>query len=258
VHAIPAVFRTALRDALANRRSFWVQIGVMLANDLAWVAFWLLFFGAVGSLRGWDAQRVLLLFAVLTTTAGISLGLLGNARRIGQLIADEQLDAVLALPVAPLPYLLARRVDTVMLGDLVFGPILFVASGNAGPQRALVFVLGSLCGAAVLSGFLVAVGALTFFVGGRGHQSDLGFQAILILSSYPLDVFGGATKLLLYTAVPAAFVTGLPTSLVNGFDARSAGLLVGAAAATWLVAATLFGLGLRRYVSGSALVRSGT
>jgi hypothetical protein len=47
---------------------------------------------------------------------------------------------------------------------------------------------------------------LTLFVGGRGEQADLGFNAILIFASYPLDLFGGArTKMLLFTAVPAAF-----------------------------------------------------
>src|SRR5690349_13994239 len=95
---ILATFRTALRDAWANRRSFWVQVSVMAANDLAWVAFWLLFFNSVGSLRGWDSSRVLLLFAILCTCAGLSLGLLANARRIGQLVGDGEIDAVLALP----------------------------------------------------------------------------------------------------------------------------------------------------------------
>ena len=36
----------------------------MIVNDLAWVGFWFLFFDQVGSVRGWDLDRVLLLFAV--------------------------------------------------------------------------------------------------------------------------------------------------------------------------------------------------
>ncbi len=44
----------------------------------------------------------------------------------------------------------------------------------------------------MLVGFLVALGSLTLFAGGRGEQADLGFQAILIFASYPIDVFGGA------------------------------------------------------------------
>src|SRR4051812_22989427 len=254
--AVLATFRTAVRDAWANRRSFWVQVGVMVANDLAWVVFWVLFFDRVGSLRGWDAQRTLLLFSILCTTAGLSLGLLANARRIGQLAGDGELDSVLALPVPTLPYLLARRIDTALLGDLIFGPLLFLASGRPGPERIALFVAGALCGACVLVGFLVVAGSLTFWLGGRGAQADLGFQAILILASYPLDVFGGATKLVLFTAVPAAFVTGLPTRLVDEFTVTTALALGGAAAVAIALSGLVFGLGLRRYTSGALFVRA--
>ena len=160
---------------------------------------------------------MLLLFAILTTVTGAALGLLANARRIGELIAGGALDAALALPTNPLAYLLTRRVDTALLGDLAFGPVLFVVAGDPTPERAVVFVFGAVCGTVVLVGFLVALGSVTLFAGGRGEQADLGFQAILIFASYPIDVFGGLTKLFLFTAVPAAFVTGLPTSLVSSF-----------------------------------------
>ena len=88
-------------------------------------------------------------------------------------------------------------------------------AGHPTPERALVFVVSSALAAVVLVGFLVLAGSLTFFIGGRGAQSDIAFQAVLLLSSYPLDVFGGATRLLLFTAIPAAFVTGLPVRLVD-------------------------------------------
>jgi ABC-2 type transport system permease protein len=246
-----ATFRTAALAAWANRRSFWVQVAIMLANDLAWVAFWILFFARVGNLRGWDASKVLLLFAILTTVAGTALGLFANARRIGELAADGEIDAALTLPVHPLSYLLARKVDTALLGDLLFGPLLFVAAGHPTLERAALYLAASLCGSAVLIGFLVAAGSLTFFVGGRGEQADLGFQAILLLASYPLDVFGGATKLLLFSVVPAAFVTGLPVRLVTDFSAATAATLMAAALGFSALGIGLFQVGLSRYSSGS-------
>lgn len=254
--SIRAAFRTAVLDAWANRRSFWIQVSIMLANDLAWVAFWLLFFNRVGTIRGWDAQRVLLLFAILTTIAGIALGLLANARFIGTLAARGELDAVLVLPVSTLGYVLVRRIDAAMMGDLLFGPVLFLFAGAPTPERTAIYVVGSLCGAAVMVGFLVAVGALTLFVGGRGEQGDLAFQAILILASYPLDLFGGVTKLLLFTAVPAAFVTGLPTTLVDDFDVGRALALVAAAVGFSGLGVATFKLGMRKYASGAVWTRA--
>lgn len=250
-----ATMGAAFREAWSNRRGFWFQIAIMMANDVAWVVFWVLFFHRVGSLGGWDTHKVLLLFSILCTVSGIGLGLLANARRLGELIAAGALDAALALPTNPLAHLLTRRVDTALLGDLTFGPVLFVAAGDPTPERTAVFVFGSACGALVLVGFLVALGSITLYAGGRGEPADLGFQAILIFASYPIDVFGGLTKLFLFTAVPAAFVTGLPTSLVSSWHWPVAAGAAGAAAFFALGAAAAFELGLRRYTSGALWTR---
>jgi viologen exporter family transport system permease protein len=251
-----ATTRTAFQEAWSTRAGFWFQVSIMVANDAVWVAFWILFFRKVGTLRGWDTHEVLLLFAILCTCSGISLGLLANARRIGELVAGGGIDAALALPTNPLTYLLTRRVDTALLGDFAFGPILFLAAGHPTPERALLFVFGVLCGSAVLVGFLVALGSLTFFAGGRGEHADLGFQAILIFASYPLDVFGGLTKLFLFTAVPAAFVSGLPTRIVTSFSWPQALAAVAAAVVFAALGAATFSLGLRRYSSGAIWTRA--
>ncbi len=246
-----AVLRSAFADAAARRSAFWTQIAAMIVNDVAWVAFWLIFFNRVSSVRGWDADRVLLLFAVLTTSAGLVLGLLSNSRRIPTLVEDGSLDEVLALPVAPLPHLLVRRVDTVNLGDVAFGVVLFAVSGNPTGQRLLVFLVGSLASAVLLTGFLVLTGSLVF-VNGGGRAGDLGLHSVLLLASYPADVFTGATKALLYTAVPAAFVSAVPARLIDDFSVSDALLLLGAAGVFATLGWAAFTAGLRRYTSGSS------
>jgi ABC-2 type transport system permease protein len=254
VRAVGAALRGAAAEAWANRQAFWLQVTVMVVNDVAWIVFWALFFRRVGSLRGWDLERVLLLWAVLTTVAGLALGFLANARRIAQYARDGSLDAVLALPVSPLPYLLVRRLDTTNLGDLAFGLVLFAVGGRPTPQRVLLFAAGVACGTLLLTGFLVLVESLAFFTR-RSEAGELAFHAVLLLASYPIDVFAGATKLALYTVVPAAFVAAVPARLVDQFDLRTAALLlaasVGFAAAGWAT----FTAGLRRYTSGAAWTR---
>lgn len=248
---VVATMRKAFAEAWAKRSSFWFQVAVMVTNDLFFVAFWFLFFRKVDSVRGWDVDRTLLLLAILATVSGVALGLFPNARRLGQMVSDGGLDAALALPTNPLPYLLARSVDPSLLGDLVFGPLLFLALGDLSLERVALFAFGSAVGAVVFVSFLVLLASTTFFAGGRDEHTDLGFQAILMLSSYPPDIFAGATKLLLFTAVPAAFVSGLPTRLVDDFSPRLAAAMMAVAAAFALGAYTAFGAGLRRYRSGS-------
>lgn len=255
IRAVLATVRAALAETRANPGALWSQAGAMVVNDLAWVAFWLLFFDRVGDVRGWDASRVLLLFAVLTTSAGLVLGLLSNARRLGQMATDGGLDAVLALPVPPLAYLLVRRIDPTNLGDLAFGVLLFLVAGDPSLGRAAIFVVGVAAGALVLVGFLVATQSLAFFLG-RSEGGDIGMHAILLLASYPADLFTGAPRMLLYTAVPAAFVAAVPATLVDDFHAGAAAGLAAVGVAFAVAGWATFTLGLRRYTSGSLWTRA--
>jgi ABC-2 type transport system permease protein len=250
MRAVRATARAARAEALANRGSFWTQVTAMVVNDIAWVVFWVIFFDRVQTVRGWDIDRVMMLFAVLCTSAGIVLGLMANTRRISEMATGGGLDAVLTLPVAPLSYLLARRVETVHVGDVAFGLTLFVVAGDPTPGRTVLFVLAVTAAVVVFAGFLVAIGSLAFFTN-RGEDADTGLHAILILATYPIDVFTGAPKAVLYSLLPAAFVAAVPANLVDHVDLGTAVALGGAAATFGLLGWGTFTLGLRHYTSGS-------
>ena len=240
----------SMAEGWSNRRGFWVQVAAMIANDLVWILFWLFFFRRFVSIRGWEFADLVILYAVLATAAGIVLGLLANSRLIGQAIADGELDAALGLPIPTLPYLLARRIDVTFVGDIVFGLGLFLILADPSPIRFAVFIASALASAGVIVGFLVLIGSTAFFFG-RSELGDLGFHALLLFASYPVDLFGGRTRFLLYAVIPAGFVSGVPVRLLNDFDWRWA-LALGSVSAALVTAAVLaFNRGLRRYTSGS-------
>ncbi len=240
----------AWAEAWSNRRGFWFQVLVMVVNDVIWIVFWYLFFDRVGEIRGWGVDELIVLFAILTTSAGFVLGALANVRRIGELAATGGLDAVLTLPTPTLPYLLVRRIQTANVGDLFFGVVLFLVLGNPTPARTAVFVFGAVCASAIMIGFLVLVGSLGFFVG-RNEGGELGFHALLLFSSYPVDVFGGSVKVFLYTVVPAGFVTSVPTELVVDPSLPMATAMAAVAATVLGLGWWTFRVGVRRYTSGA-------
>lgn len=252
---IAATMRAAFAEAWSNRAAFWTQVTAILLNDLVWIVFWLLFFRRVGPMRGWDSDSVLVLLAVLATGAGITFGILANSRRIGWLAADGDLDAALGLPVSPLVYLLVRRVDAVHLGDIGFGVVLFAFVGDPTPARLVTYLLGVAVSVIVLTGFLVLTGSMAFFTG-RTTAGDLGFNAMMILSAYPVDIFVGASKVLLYTLVPAAFIAAVPARLIDDPSAGDAAGLVVAALVFGTAGWAAFTSGLRHYTSGSAWTRA--
>lgn len=250
VRGVAATWVSAWREAVANRRGLWTHVAVMIANDVVWVVFWFLFFDRVGEIRGWDVDRLMVLFAILTTSAGAVLGLTNNVRRIGQLAGSGELDATLALPVPPLAHVLARRVDTVHVGDVIFGIVLFTVLGAPTPQRVAVYVFGVVCASLIMGGFLVLLGSVSFWVG-RNEAGELGFHAILLFANYPVDIFSGAARVFLYAVVPAGFVTSVPTRLVDDFHLGWAAAVLGVAIAVATAGWAAFTLGLRRHASGA-------
>jgi ABC-2 type transport system permease protein len=255
VRALLATSRAAVAEVAANRRSLAAQMAIMFVNDAVWVVFWVLFFRSVGEVGGWDAEKILVLQAVLTASGGIALGMLSNARRIGQLAVEGGFDAVLTLPVSPLGHVLLRRVEPTNLGDLAFGVLLFLVAGHPTPARVIVFVVVVLASAALLTGFLVLTGSLGFFAG-RSESGELGFHAMLLLGAYPVDVFAGAAQVVLYTVVPAAFVASVPAQIVGSFDGELLLALVTAATISVALAVVTFRAGLRRYTSGAVWTRA--
>lgn len=249
-----ATLRNAVDEARSNRAALLSQMGIMVVNDIVWVVFWVLFFRRVGSVRGWDSDRIVLLLSVLTSAGGVALGVLANARRVGTLAVDGELDSVLALPVPPLAHLLVRRIEAVNVGDLVFGFLLFFSLGRPTVARTAVFLGAVVAVAVLLTGFLVLTGSLAFFIG-RNEGGELGFHAMILLGAYPVDIFAGAIKVLLYTAVPAAFVSSVPAGLIEDFDVVNALWLIGVAGAFAGAGWATFTLGLRRYTSGSVWTR---
>ncbi len=255
MRSLTATMRSAFAEAWSNRSGFWLQVSIMIVNDLVWVVFWVLFFREAGSVRGWDTQQVLMLQAILTTGGGIVLGFFNNARRLGQLAADGALDATLVLPVPTLPHLLVRRVETTNLGDLIFGVALFVIGCDPTWSRIAIYLAGSLISVITLTGFLVAIGSLSFFFG-RNEAGELGFHAMVMFAMYPVDVFTGPGRAVLYSVIPAAFIASVPAKLAESFDLGMALGMIGAAVVFATVGYTMFTLGLRRYTSGSAWTRA--
>lgn len=250
-----ATARGAFLEGASNRRSLASQMLVMIVNDGVWIIFWALFFHRVGELGGWDLDGIILLQSVLTAAGGITLGLVANARRIGTLALDGGLDPVLALPVPTLGHVLLRRIEPTNLGDLVFGITLFAIAGHPTPSRVALFVVVTLASATLLTSFLVLTGSLAFFAG-RGESGELGFHAMLLLGAYPVDIFAGTAKLIMYTVVPAAFVSTVPARIIAEFDGGQAAALLGVAAGMALLAGAVFRAGLRRYTSGSVWTRA--
>lgn len=246
-----AYARVNVQTAAEYRASFFSQIVGMALNDGIWLAFWWLYFTQFPVLGSWERQDVVVLWCVVATAFGIATGVFGNCVSLAGMIVKGELDFYLVLPCDPLAHALVSRMSTSAWGDVAFGVGVFLLFGRPDAGRLALFAASVALATALLVSFFVLVNCLAFFIGSSQSLSDQLVNVMIHFASYPTSVFRGATRILLFTLIPAGFVSSTPVYVIRRFSlpffaalVLATTLLAGAAVAT-------FRAGLRRYESGN-------
>lgn len=248
-----AVWKANLLSAMEYRAAFLTQVIGMMLNNAAYFMFWVIFFNQFKEVRGWGVRDLFLLFGIAAAAFGLSVFLFGRITNLSDLISKGQLDYYLSLPQPVLLHALASHSVSSGLGDFLYGVFSFLLVGQFTFEAVLRFIVGILLGMAVFVGFMVLVHSLAFWLGNAQLISAQAFQAMITFALYPITLFEGGAKFLLFTLIPAAFIAAVPAEYVRSASWQS--LLQMLAAALLLLGAGfwLFYKGLQRYESGSAI-----
>jgi ABC-2 type transport system permease protein len=147
--------------------------------------------------------------------------------------------------------------NTTAWGDLFFGYLVYMLFVRPDLAHFLMFTGLTLSVAMLFVGFAVLSGSLGFFLGNATALSMQWFNAMLTFSTYPAILFEGAVKMLLFTLIPAGFVSYLPIEALRQLSPAHALLAVLGAFAVLVVSALVFYVGLRRYESGNLMEMRG-
>ncbi|MDF1516079.1 MAG: ABC-2 family transporter protein [Anaerolineae bacterium] len=254
---VGAYMRHNLMSAMAYREAFILQAFGMLINNLMLLVFWAVLFSRFPNLNGWNLQGVVTLYGILATGFGIAGVIFGNSGRVAQMIADGDLDYFLALPADPLVHILVSRSSLSAWGDLIFGVLVYLVANPVHWIRLPLFFLLSVFSALVFVAFGTLTGSLAFWLGQSQNLSMQMRNALITFGLYPVDIFPGAVRLLLYTIIPAAFVASLPAALLTNFSIGRFLGITGFTIAVVLLARWVFSQGLRQYGSGNLVTTRG-
>jgi ABC-2 type transport system permease protein len=142
-------------------------------------------------------------------------------------------------------------------GDLMFGLIVFlIAAPDRWASLPLFLLLGTLSALIVIA-FGVLMGSLAFWLGRAETLAGQLNDKLIAFSLYPIDIFPGLVRVLLYTLIPSAFISSVPAELLSDFRWGLLALLVAFVAGITLAARLIFHLGLRRYESGNLVTMRG-
>ena len=242
-----------LQAAMEYRAGFWSQVVSMALNDGLWMGFWWLFFRRYPVVHGWVVSDIIVIWAVPTAGFGLATGIFGRAQRLAVVITSGGLDSYLTLPRNVLLHVLVSATSASGWGDLLFGVVAFTLLIRPSPVDFLLYLALALMVAVIFTAFLVLLGSLAFWLGNSEGLSQQLMGALISFSTYPTGIFHGAVKLLLFTVLPAGFISYFPVELLHSFRwqlfAGMFAFTLGIAALAWFV----FYRGLRRYESGNRL-----
>ncbi|MGG1516672.1 ABC-2 family transporter protein [Paenibacillus oryzisoli] len=246
-------WKANLLGAMEFRLSFLLTAGTMLINNVVWIVFWGLYFRRFPVVNGWELQDVMMLWAVGAGGFGLMATLFGNATRIASLIANGQLDVYLAQPKPVLLHILLSRMSVSAIGDVAFALLVYAFFGDHSLLGVLKFGLALTLATLIFIFFTVIVNCLAFWLGNTEGLSFQLFNALLTFSTYPTGIFRGAGKLLLFTVIPAGFISYLPIGLLRSLDTKFILGAIGVVVFLSAVGIGLFYTGLRRYASGNMM-----
>ena len=246
--------RFNLSAGMEYRVSFVTQVLGMVLNNAAFIVFWMVLYGSLGSsINGYSFRDVMLLWSLASVGFGSAGVFLGNAPYLSRTIYQGELDVYLLQPKPVICNFLLSRMVISGWGDMAFGVALYILTQSITPARTALFVLFSLLWALVLVSLRIAYHSLTFFLGNAEEFAETASEMVLSFTLYPGSVFKGPVVILLYSLIPAALVAYVPAELIRNFDMGKMLMVLAADSAVVGVAWLMFHFGLRAYESGNRM-----
>ena len=248
-----ALWKANLLAAMEFRASFISQVLGMMLNNAVYFIFWIIFFDRFKQIRGWSIDDMFFLFGVVAASFGAGVYLFGNAMDLANVIANGRLDYYLSLPRPVLLHVLASRSVTSGLGDFTYGILSFIVARQFAPDTIARYVLAVFLATTTFIAFMTLVQSSAFWLGNAVLLSQQASNALVTFSLYPITLFEGNARLILFTLIPAAFIGAVPAEFIRQFTWETLAQLLGAALLMLFLALYFFHRGLRRYESGSAI-----
>lgn len=248
-------FRLNLACQFEYRISFLVNILGMILSNVSFIFFWWLAFDVAGyNVAGNSFKDVMFLWAVTSSGFGISHILFSNIHQLSCLIMTGELDTYLLQPIPVLFNVMVSGTLVTAYGDLLYGIVLLAIVWGFRARVWLIFILAVIISALVITSVNIIAHTLTFYLGNSSMITGKALDFIITFSVYPEGIFKGSIKTVMFSILPAAFVSHLPLRLVNDFNLRTLFIWLLASLFYFVLSCFFFTRGVKKYESGNLIV----
>lgn len=246
-----------VKESVSNKKSFIIQTVAMFINNFVFVLFWqILFNNKGGNINGVNIQDILYLWSIPTIGYGIAFFCFGGIDTLCNDIVDGNLDIYLTKPKHSLISTLTSRSILSAMGDLVFGIVVGIIAVKFNPLKILLLLVLGIIAGVLTTSIITCVKLLSFWLGDISNATQKYTHSLFItLTIYPEQMFPNVIKFIMYTVIPAAYVSHVPIRLMKNITV--AGIVTMLLATLFFVGLMLFlySKGLKRYESGNAITR---
>lgn len=247
-------FSVNLQSSMEYKSNFLIQSFGMVLNNASFILYWWVLFSKMGNtIGGYSFKQVLVIWAIASSGFGVSQVVFGNAMRMSDLIVDGQLDGYLLQPKNVLWNLLISRTSISAWGDFLYGVALFAFAMPFTLYNWGLFFLFVLLAGFLMTAVVVLANTLTFYLGRANAIAGLVPDFLITMTIYPEGIFGGKIRFLLYTILPAGFISYIPVRLLHQFSSRYLVYLLAFDAAFIVLTFWVFHRGLKQYESGNLM-----
>ena len=258
LRAYVLIARLWMRAIASYRASFWIlAVSGFLTTGLDFVAI-LVFFTRIDTLGGFGLREIAFLYGA--SGIGLAVGdmFVGRIERLGRMIREGSLDAMLLRPVPLLAQVCAdeftpRRLARVLQAGGVFA--WGCGAVDWTPGRAGTTAVMLICSMAIFSGLFVAMASLQFWTSESAEFANAFTYGGNTITQYPLSIFPGEVVKAITFGLPIAFVNWYPALSVLGrpdpfgLPARLQHAAPAAAVAVLVLAGLVWRAGVRHHRS---------
>ncbi|MCO5144193.1 MAG: ABC-2 family transporter protein [Oligoflexia bacterium] len=242
-----------IQAPMALRTSFLMQVIFMLLNNLVYFTVWWIFFTRFKEINGWGLAEIEAMYALTAASFGTALVFGAGARQIALKIVHGELDTYLVQPKNPLLHQVGSLSQPSGWGDMITATVLLYMSGYGTLVNIPMLLLFVFCGASFFLATAIIANSLAFWLGHVDQLARQILEFVITFSVYPQNIFPAGFKVILFTILPAGFISYLPIEILKSKNYLWIFGLVAACAFYLALAQFIFYRGLRRYESGNKI-----
>jgi ABC-2 type transport system permease protein len=251
-----AYFAQYAKVRVSYRGDFFISVATSMTATIFSLGFVLVLFARIPSLSNWRMEEVLFLYGFSLIPFGLFNVLSLNLYEFGSTyIMEGKFDRVLLRPLSSLFQVLFETFRIESLQEVIVGLVVVTWASRRLQYHwhfldVLLLAFFALCGGVIYISVFLFLSTFSFWWEDRiGIHPP--FWNLLAFGRYPLSIYSGYIQFLLSWIIPFGFATFYPSARLLGRPEFRiyAPLIPLVAAAVFLLAATSWRIGLRRYSS---------